>query len=252
MSDIGEWSQYLFKGLQNKGNDYWLNSMLQCINHLTIRNTIIESSDKDISPPVSALIVAMKKMEKHEAIPFYPEELHSIFQRQFFYQPHTQNDIHESLIQLLAPDKTYEDVFMHDFQHEIQFTKICQKCAKRGSIALEHVRIATLLALPDVLLLMFKRFENVGTRGKKLHSKVKLQKQITLITEEPCQYVLRACALHHGTNLYSGHYTALLFEGDSVVELDDTHVKCVTNEWEDRATSTVYLAFYCKGQNCRL
>ena len=48
--DIGEWSEYLFKGLQNKGNDCWLNSMLQCLNHLTIRNTIIESSGKDISP----------------------------------------------------------------------------------------------------------------------------------------------------------------------------------------------------------
>ena len=57
----------------------------------------------------------MKKMEKHKAIPFYPEELHSIFQGQFFYQPHTQNDIHESLIQLLAPDERYENVFMHHF-----------------------------------------------------------------------------------------------------------------------------------------
>ena len=36
------------------------------------------------------------------------------------------------------------------------------------------------------------------------------------------------------------------------MELDDTHVKCATNEWEDRATSTVYLAFYCKDQNCTL
>mgnify|MGYP002803810279 CR=1 FL=1 len=293
VGDIGEWCQYMYKGLQNKGNDCWLNSMLQCINHLTIRNRIIESSDKDISPLASALIEAMKKMEKRKAIPFYPDELHSIFQRQFFYQAHTQNDIHESLIQLLAPDETYEDVFTHHFQHEIQFTKICEKCAKRKSIApekltttfiplcedvidvsdalyksyientlkstcencqedTEHIRIATLLALPDVLLLMFKRFENVGARGKKLHSKVQLQKQITLITEEPCQYVLRACALHHGANLYSGHYTALLFEGNNVVELDDTHVKCVTNEWEDRATSTVYLAFYCKDQDCTL
>ena len=51
---------------------------------------------------------------------------------------------------------------------------------------------------------------------------------------------------------YMGHYMALLFEGDNVVELDDTHVKCVTNEWEDRATSLVYLPFYCKDQSCAL
>ena len=77
-------------------------------------------------------------------------------------------------------------------------------------------------------------------------------KNCSLITKEPCQYVLRVCALHHGTNLYGGHYTALLFEGGNVVELDNTHVKCVTNEWEDRVTSTVYIAFYCKDQNSTL
>ena len=63
---------------------------------------------------------------------------------------------------------------------------------------------------------------------------------------------LRVCALHHGTNLYGGHYTVLLFEGGNVVELDNTHMKCLTNKWEDRVTSTVYIAFYCKDQNSTL
>ena len=96
---------------------------------------------------------------------------------------------------------------------------------------------------------MFKGFGHVDTRTKKMHSKVHLQKNITLITDEPCQYDLHACALHHGENLYNGHYTSLLFQDDSVVEIDDTHIKCVTEEWENRSTLTVYFAFYCKHQN---
>ncbi len=176
------------------------------------------------------------------------------------------------------------------FQHEIQYTKICQKCQKRENITpgklttafirlcenvtdvsdalyesyrentlqltcemcqedTKHFRIATLLSLPDVLLVMFKRFENVSTRGRKLHSKVQLQKQITLITDEPYQYDVRVCVLHHGADLYSGHYTSLIFEKDDVVEVDDTRIKCVTNEWENCSISMVYLAFYCKKQS---
>ena len=287
---IGEWCQYLYKGLLNKGNDCWLNTMLQCINHLTSRNTVLACANKNISPLVPALIKVMRKMEWSKSIPVYPDELHSVFQRQCNYLPHTQNDIHESFIHFFASEEFYDDIMTTLFQHEIQYTKICQKCQKRKSIAAdkltttfvplheavtdvsdalyksygestfqstcdtcqvdtEHTRIATLLSLPDVLLVMFKRFEYVGTRTKKLHSKVDLQKNIALITDEPCQYDLRACALHHGENLYNGHYTTLLFQDDSVVEIDDTRIKCVTEEWENRSTSTVYLAFYCKNQN---
>ena len=209
---MSEWCQYRYKKLQNKGNDCWLNTLLQCLNHLTIRETIVKSPTKDISPLVSALMISMRKMEKHKAIPIYPNDLHDVFQQQFHYIPNTQNDIHESFTQILDSEVTYEDVMSVHFQHEIQYTKICQKCQKRENIAPEklttafiplcenvtdvsdalyesyrentlqltcetcqedtkHFRIATLLSLPDVLLVMFKRFENVGTRGRKLHSK---------------------------------------------------------------------------------
>ncbi len=84
---------------------------------------------------------------------------------------------------------------------------------------------------------------------KSANAKLQLQKQITLITDEPYQYDLRACALHHGADLYSGHYMSLIFEKDDVAEVDDTHIKCVTNKWENRSNSTVYLAFYGKNQN---
>ena len=286
-----EWCEYLYKGLLNRGNDCWLNTLLQCINHLTVRNTILACANKNISPLVSALIKVMRKMEWSKSIPIYPDELHSVFQRQCHYIPHTQNDIHESFVHFFASEGLYDDIMKVLFEHEIQYTKICQKCQKRESIAAEkltttfiplnegvtdvsdsiyksysestlqspcdtceehteHTRIATLLSLPDVLLVMFKRFEHIGTRTNKLHSKVQLQKSITLITDEPCRYDLRACALHHGENLNDGHYTSLLFQDDSAVEIDDIRVKCVTEEWENRASSTIYLAFYCKNQIC--
>ncbi len=63
---------------------------------------------------------------------------------------------------------------------------------------------------------------------------MQLQKQITLITDEPYQYDLRTCTLHHGADLYM----SLIFEKDDVVEVNDTLVKCITNEWENRSTST--------------
>ena len=292
-SDMGEWCQYQYKRLLNKGNDCWLNTMLQCINHLTIRNMIVKSASKRISPLMSALIRSMRKMEGHKASSMYPDELHNVFQDQINYTPHTQNDIHESFSHFLAFHEMYENVMTGHFQHEIQYTKICQKCKKREHISpdkfttafiplcesvtdvsdalyksykedtmqfscetcqkdTEHIRIAALLSLPDVLLVMFKRFTSMNGQGRKLHSEVHLQKQIALITDQPYRYNLRACALHHGEELYSGHYTSLLFEEDNVVEVDDTRVKCVTNEWENRASSTVYLAFYCKEQNRKL
>ena len=127
---------------------------------------------------------------------------------------------------------------------------MCKKCQKQ----IKHSRTATLFSLPDVLLVMFKRFATVSGQGRKLHSKVILQKQLNMITDEPHSCSLRACALHHGADLYSGHYTALLFEEDNVVEFDDTHFKCVTNNWESLAYTTVYLAIYGKDQlkNCVL
>ena len=114
--------RYEYRGLQNKGNDCWLNSLLQCINHMTIRKAIMESARKSISPLILTLIQSMK------ATPFYPVALHEIFQNQFHYIPHTQNDIHESFTRFLVCDAIYEDVFTDHFQLEIQYIKLCPDC----------------------------------------------------------------------------------------------------------------------------
>ena len=130
----------------------------------------------------------------------FPPGYSRVFQDEFNYTPHTQNNIHESFTHFLAFHEMYENVMTDHFQHEIQYTKICQKCKKREHISpvkfttafiplcksvtdvsdalyksykedtmqflcktcqkdTEHIRIATLLSLPDVLLVMFKRFQ---------------------------------------------------------------------------------------------
>ena len=60
VTGVGKWCQYKYKGPLNKGNDGWLNTMLQCINHLTLRNTILACANEHISPLVSALIKVMR------------------------------------------------------------------------------------------------------------------------------------------------------------------------------------------------
>ena len=48
----------------------------------------------------------------------------------------------------------------------------CNKCT-------EHRRIASLLFVPNILLIMLKWFENVVGHGIKLHSNVHLRKKLT-------------------------------------------------------------------------
>ena len=58
-----------------------------------------------------------------------------------------------------------------DAIHKSYIENILQSTCENCEEDMEYITIATLVALQDVLLLMFKRFENVGT-GQKLHSKV--------------------------------------------------------------------------------
>ncbi len=133
-SDMSEWCQYRYKKLQNKGNDCWLNTLLQCLNHLTIRETIVKSPTKDISPLVSALMISMRKMEKHKAIPIYPNDLHDVFQQQFHYIPNTQNDIHESFTQILDSEVTYEDVMTCIFNMKFNTPKFVKNARRERTL----------------------------------------------------------------------------------------------------------------------
>ena len=66
----------------------------------------------------------------------------------------------------------------------------------------------------------------------------------------PCYYTLRSCGLHHGLHhghhINSGHYTALIFNENTVLEIDDEQAHDRTEDWKSHTGSTVYLAFYSK------
>ena len=63
----------------------------------------------------------------------------------------------------------------------------------------------------------------------------------------PCYYTLRSCGLHHGHHINSRHYTALIFNENTVLKIDDEQAHDRTEDWKSYAGSTVYLAFYSKG-----
>ena len=57
---------------------------------------------------------------------------------------------------------------------------------------------------------------------------------------------LFSCALYYGSQLESGHYSAVVFKakGDKVYEISDINTKNISFSWKDAVASHVYLAFY--------
>jgi ubiquitin C-terminal hydrolase len=100
--------------------------------------------------------------------------------------------------------------------------------------------------LPQTLVIGFNRFQQKGGIAKKNHSRVQLPLELQVVGNMPCQYGLKACALHHGMHIHNGHYTAVIFDNGKVIEMDDHIVKDVTDDWKSNVQSTVYLAFYTK------
>ena len=111
----------------------------------------------------------------------------------------------------------------------------------------EHTRSGKYLFLPETSTLGFNRFKHKDGNGRKTHSKVVLPLEIKVMGNEICHYNLRACALHHGQSIYSGRYTALVFDDGKVIGIDDHVVRDLTDtNWVIKSQSTVYLAFYTK------
>ena len=53
----------------------------------------------------------------------------------------------------------------------------------------------------------------------------------------------------HGSQMQSGHYTALIFNDNEVLHIYDTRCSDVTCEWQLLAQQTVYLVFFTKVGN---
>ena len=114
------------KGLKNKGNDCWLNSLIQCINVLNIN---LPESENFVPDPVAcALKSVLNRLNRDTKSPFYPQELHNVFRTHFGYVKGRQHDIHESYTSLLSQTHT-----------ERNNRKLC-RCI---SVYKKHVQIAT-------------------------------------------------------------------------------------------------------------
>ena len=71
------------RGLKNKGNDCWLNSLIQCINPL---NIVIPENTSDSDLVASALKSTLKKLNCDIKSPFYPQEILNVFRSHFGYE----------------------------------------------------------------------------------------------------------------------------------------------------------------------
>ncbi|CAB4037276.1 Ubiquitin carboxyl-terminal hydrolase 10 [Paramuricea clavata] len=118
----------------------------------------------------------------------------------------------------------------------------CSSCAKVTVNKLS----GKFVFLPQTLVIGFNRFQQKSGITKKNHSRVQLPLELHVVGNMPCQYSLKACALHHGMHIHNGHYTAVIFDNDKIIEIDDHIVKDVTDGWISNVQSTVYLAFYTK------
>ena len=276
-----------FVGLQNKKNDCWLNTLVQCINNLPLRICLLDAiKAMDDSALVTALTNVLSEMNSVSSGAIYPTQLHEALQIQLNYARGEQNDIHEIFTTLCCTQDYINETIASHFQVGVQFRKTCSYClthedgppetftsiplsVQDGKPEVEnsianflhenisivcptckvlkpHAREGRFVFLPNTLALVFKRFSYVNDVQRKKHSIVDLKEEMVISDSESSYYSLKACALHHGEHIHNGHYTALIFDQDKVLEVDDEQAFDRTADWKEHAGSTVYLAFYTK------
>ena len=281
----------MYRVLRNKGNDCWLNTLVQCFNALPLQRLLTAVERCNVPPVVSILIDSLRKLDENKEQPLHLGELHKAFHSQFHYIPGAQNNIHESFTNLCSGGGRYDDVVGSHFQGAIRYIKTCTECNKivncnpepfttifvplandiidigesiedslnEDSIAafcdrcdkrMNHNRKGCFVFLPETLVIAFKRFEMCDGYSDKKHMNASLSCDLQmLINEHFHDYRLTSCALHYGTQIQTGHYTALVCKNNNVTELDDTVTKDVSRNWQQYSAKTVYLAFYCKKAN---
>ncbi|XP_046845636.1 ubiquitin carboxyl-terminal hydrolase 17-like protein C [Xenia sp. Carnegie-2017] len=257
----------LTRGLINKGNDCWLNSLLQCLHALKVEYP--ETTTKCNPTVVKVLNKTLRILKNTNDKPLYPQQLHDIFNKYFGYASGQQHDIHESFIVL------HEHCDAGSFRGTYKYRKICDVCGKTRlhdeetfmtlfasvdngnktltekieeslidsvfthcstcSVRTNHVRIGELKTLPKILCLGFKRFVSNGSGVTKSCQRVPLPLKLTLQNDgASATYQLSSCALHYGSGIDVGHYTAVIFKDGRVYEVDDTFVSDISQKWKQR------------------
>ena len=104
------------------------------------------------------------------------------------------------------------------------------------------VQVTTQLARsPNILIVELRRYEAAGNQ-RKSEKVVKLAENLKLPNGD--KFVLRSVVNHHGVNTRSGHYTALILDGEVCYKADDTIMSLVTKN--QISTKDNYLLCYVK------
>ncbi|CAB4006119.1 Hypothetical predicted protein [Paramuricea clavata] len=98
----------------------------------------------------------------------------------------------------------------------------CEVCNKQT----DHFRNGYLLEFPTTWVVTFKRFQIDEDQKEKNPATVSLPWHFSLNAGENHRYYnLTSCALHYRQRIDCGHYTALVFNDNSVLEINDTVIK---------------------------
>ena len=109
-----------------------------------------------------------------------------------------------------------------------------------------QVKVTTQLTKsPNILIVELRRYEAAGNQ-RKSDKIVKLPENLKL--PNGSKFVLKSVVNHHGVHTRSGHYTALILDGEVCYKADDTIVSQVTKN--QISTKDNYLLCFVKENDC--
>ncbi|CAB4032869.1 ubiquitin carboxyl-terminal hydrolase 26 29 37, partial [Paramuricea clavata] len=265
-----------FVGLQNRKNDCWLNSLVQCMNNLPIKNCLLdnvkESSESPLTTTLTSVLSKIDSLSNHGS--FYPKELHNAFQCELQYAPGEQCDIHESFTSLCCSRSGMNEEIGSHFQVGIQFRKTCLECSGHEDGPPETFTSLPLSVLDDIPQVEDSieniLYENIAIfchvcQVAKMHTRrgkfiflpdtlALLFKRFSFVDavehkKHSKVYLQREIVVIGSTPssyllkacaLHHGEHTVLIFDDDKFIEVDDQQAHNRTENWKSHADTTVY------------
>jgi len=116
----------------------------------------------------------------------------------------------------------------------------CDSCHVRHNAVSQTIIVDP---LPAFLLIGLKRFEwsKETTCRRKVSTKVSIPSNLSLTTNG--LYELSGLILHHGTRMYSGHYTAQFFNDKSWINANDDQLEILPNIVEQQSQDAYIIAY---------
>ena len=131
----------------------------------------------------------------------------------------------------------------------IQGDWFCSKCAKNRA----YRKSTKLWKLPDVLVIIIKRFINIHTKNDapiSINDYLNFNKGSILTNKKDAVYTFSSAALHFGS-LNGGHYSAICNTPDGDILYDDRNVVKIDAkelDFKDRSTNAYMLVYTKKSQ----